>query len=93
MEDTADSEEEEEQGLGDEAPRDVSARGFYSRHRITIFDIRMSDTDAPSYRNKTSVKVIKNVEKEKCTKYEGACKERQRNFIPLVYLVNGLPVQ
>ena len=85
--------EEEEETLGDEARGDVSARGFHSRRRVTIFDVRVSDTDAPSYRNKTSAKVLEAAEKEKCTKYEAACTERQRDFVPLVYSVDGLPGQ
>ena len=86
-------EEVEEDGLGDEARGDVSARGFHTRRRVTIFDVRISDTDAPSYRNKTSAKVLEAAEKEKSTKYEAACAERQRDFVPLVYLVDGLPGQ
>jgi len=85
--------EVEEDGLGDEARGDVSARGFHTRRRVTIFDVRISDTDAPSYRNKTSAKVLEAAEKEKCTKYKAACAERQRDFVPLVYSVDGLPGQ
>ena len=33
-------EEEEERGLGDEARGDVSARGFHTRRRVEIFDVR-----------------------------------------------------
>ena len=60
---------------------------------MAIFDIQVSDTDTPSYLNKTSAKVLEAAKKEKCTKYEGACAERQHNFVPMVYSVNGLPGQ
>ena len=34
--------------------------------------------------------MLEQAEKEKCAKYERACQERQRDFVPLVYSVNGL---
>ena len=86
-------EEETVEAIGDEARGDVSARGFHTQRQVTIFDIRVTDTDAPSYRNRTSAKVIEAAEKEKCNKYDAACRERQRDFVPLVYLVDGLPGQ
>ena len=33
----------------------------------------------------------KQAEKAKCDKYESACRDRQRDFVPLVYSVDGLP--
>ncbi len=50
----------------------------------------MTDTDACLYDNRPSAKVLENAEKEKCTKYESACRERQRDFTPLVYSVDGM---
>ena len=38
-----------------------------------------------------SAKVLANAEKEKEDKYGKACKDRQRDFCPLVYSVDGLP--
>ena len=70
---------------------DVSARGFYARRRVCIFDIRVTDTDAASYNNRSSAKVLANAEKEKEDKYSKACKDRQRDFCPMVYSVDGLP--
>ena len=84
-------EEREDEGPGDEARGDASARGFHTRRRVAIFDIRISDTDAPTYRNRASAKVLESAEKEKCQKYEAACAERQRDFVPMVYSVDGLP--
>ena len=60
---------------------------------MAIFDVRVTDIDAPSYHNKTSAKVIEIAEKETCTKYKEACAERQHDFVTLVYLVDGLPSQ
>ncbi len=58
---------------------------------MAIFDARVTDTDARSYGNRPSAKVLENAEKEKCTKYESACREQQRDFTPLVYSVDGMP--
>jgi hypothetical protein len=58
---------------------------------MAIFDARVTDTDARSYGNRPSAKVLENAEKEKCTKYERACRERQRDFTPLVYSVDKMP--
>ena len=88
-----DDNQEEECGIRDEACGDVSACRFHSRRRVVIFDVRVTDTDAPSYRNKTSAKVIETAEKDKCNKYKGACAERQRDFVQMVHLVDGLPGQ
>ena len=76
--------------LGDEARGDVSVRGFHDRRRTVVFDIRVTNTDAPSYGMKASSKVLEQAEKDKCAKYERACQERQRDFVPLVYSVDGL---
>ena len=61
-------EEREDEGQGDEARGDVSARGFHTRRRVAIFDIQVSNTDAPTYHNRTSAKVLEKAEKEKAEK-------------------------
>ena len=78
-------------GCGDEARGDVSARGFWTRRRVGIFDLRITDTDASSYGDKKSAKVLANAEKEKEEKYGKACCNRQRDFTPMVYSVDGMP--
>lgn len=37
--------------------------------RLTMFDVRITDTDAPTYRNRDPVKVLAAHEKEKKDKY------------------------
>ena len=69
---------------------DVSAHGFWSRGTTAIFDIRVTDTDASSYRNTDPLKVLKRQEKEKKDKYGGACLEAHMHFTPLVFSVDGL---
>ena len=44
--------------LGDEAHGDVGVHGFWKRRRTTIFDIQICDTEAKSYGNCTSKKVL-----------------------------------
>ena len=54
-------------------------------------DCRITDTDAKSYGNVSSAKILARHEREKKKKYEEACKERRRTFVPLVYSVDGMP--
>ena len=83
--------QEAEEELGDEARGDVAVHGFWKRGRTTIFDVRITDTDAKSYGNTASEKILAKHEREKKGKYEEACRERRRDFTPLVYSVDGMP--
>ena len=69
---------------------DVAAHGFWRRATTAIFDVRITDTDAPSYRGQDPTKILARHEKEKKDKYLDACVERRRQFTPLVYSVDGL---
>jgi len=77
--------------LGDEARGDVAVHGFWKMARTTVFDVRVTDTDAPSYGNTASDKILESAAKQKRSKYEEACTERRRDFTPMVYSVDGLP--
>ena len=76
---------------GDGVRGNVIARGFWTRRRFCVFNIRVTDTDESSYGNRSSAKVIQQAEKAKCDKYKSAWQDRQRDFVPLVYSVDGLP--
>ena len=76
---------------GNEARGDVRARGFWKKRRDCIFDVRITDTDAKSYGNVDSKKILERFAREKKAKYKDACFERRRDFTPLVYSVDGLP--
>ncbi len=76
--------------LGDESRGDVLVHCFWQRARGTIFDVRICDTDARSYANTSSDKVLERASKEKVRKYEQACLAQRRDFTPLVYSVDGL---
>jgi hypothetical protein len=55
-----------------------------------IFDVRVTDTDAPSHRNTAPEKVLQRHEKEKKEKYGALCIAQRRTFTPLVFSVDGL---
>jgi hypothetical protein len=57
---------------------------------MTIFDMRITDTDARSYRKKEFVKVLEQHEKEKKDKYLQNCLEMRKDFTPMVYSVDGI---
>ena len=69
---------------------DVAAHGFWRRGVTTIFDVRITDTDAPSYRNRDPAKVLAAHKKEKMDKYLEDCLACRRHFTPLVFSVDGL---
>jgi hypothetical protein len=64
---------------------DIGAHGFWQRGRTAIFDVRITDTDAPSYRSRAPKKVLQSQEREKKDKYNGPCREAHLTFTPLVY--------
>jgi hypothetical protein len=78
---------------GDEARGDVRCRDFWNKAKDTIFDIRICDTDAKSYGNTSSLKILERFARQKVEKYEEACSEHRRDFTPLVYSVDGLPCE
>ncbi len=69
---------------------DASCHGFWERGRTPIFDMRITDTDAQSYRKKEFVKVLEQHEKEKKDKYLQNCLEMWKDFMPMVYSVDGI---
>ena len=71
-------------------PGDISVRGFWKRGATTIFDVGISDPDAPSSRGTDRKKVLQRHENEKKDKYQVACAERRRHFTPLVFSVDGM---
>ena len=76
---------------GDGARGDLSAHGLWKRGETTVLDIKVMDTDAPSYKSTADAKkVLERAARQKKTKYLGACLERRRSFMPLVYSVDGM---
>ncbi len=54
--------------------------------------MRITDTDARTYRKKEFAKVLEQHEKEKNDKYLQNCLEMQKDFTPMVYSVDGIQV-
>jgi hypothetical protein len=69
---------------------DVAVKGFWKRGATTIFDVRITDTDAPSYRQQDVRKILEKHEKEKKKRYLQPCIEQRRHFTPLVFSVDGM---
>ncbi len=69
---------------------DLLIRGLWSRGTDCIIDVRVTDTDAKSYRSKDPAKVLEAQEREKKKKYLQACLGQRRNFIPFVVSTDGL---
>ncbi len=76
--------------LGDEARGDVGAHGFWKQGRTAIFDVQVCDTDAKSYGNCESKKVLEGAARRKKDKYEEACLEWHQDFTPMIYSVDGM---
>ena len=57
---------------------------------MTVFDVRVTDTDAPSVRTQDPVKILRRHENEKKRTYNAACEARRKHFTPLVFSVDGM---
>ena len=64
--------------------------GLRERGSGCVLDIRITDTDANSYKDISSSKVLERAAKAKKAKYLQACLDRRRSFKPLVYSVDGI---
>ena len=69
---------------------DILCLGFYNNGQDTIFDICVTYADSPSYLNKSSVQTLENHEKRKRKKYQQACEDQRRSFVPLVMTTDGM---
>ena len=68
----------------------IAVHGFWTGGTTAIFDVRVTNTDAPSNRNTAPEKVLQRHEKEKKDKYGALCIARRRTFTPLVFSVDGM---
>uniref|UniRef100_A0A1X7T7L5 Uncharacterized protein n=1 Tax=Amphimedon queenslandica TaxID=400682 RepID=A0A1X7T7L5_AMPQE len=69
---------------------DISIHGVWQSQSTCIFDVRVVDSDAPSYVRKPPLQVLKTAEREKKLKYQEACHSIHSNFTPLCMTVDGL---
>ena len=69
---------------------DLLVRGLYDKSTECIIDVRVTDTDQPSYRGSTPEQVIAAQERGKKSQYAARCFENRRHFAPYVCCVSGL---
>ena len=69
---------------------DLAVHGVWQPQCDAIFDVRIVDTDAPSYHSRTLPDVLQSAELEKNRKYLQACQDRRAAFTPLCVSVDGL---
>ena len=55
-----------------------------------MFDVRILDSDSPSYSNKSPQSVVAAAEIEKKRKYSAACESHHCSFTPLCFTIDGL---
>ncbi len=80
----------ENEATGKSERGDLLLRGFWAQGTNCIVDVRVTDTDAKSYRKRDPAKVLETGEKEKKKKYPESCLEQRRHFTPFVVSVDGL---
>ena len=69
---------------------DIGVHRFWKRGTATIFNVRITNTDAPTYRATDPTQVLLTHEKRKKEKYNQLCLDRRRHFTPLVFSVDGM---
>ena len=69
---------------------DLAIRGVWQAQCDALFDIRVVDTDAPSYRSRTPQDILRSAELDKKRKYLQACQDRRASFTPICVSVDGL---
>ena len=81
---------QDSRAAGNEARGDVLVHSLWEKGSGCVLDICVTDTDARSYQSITSRKVLERAAKRKKDKYNSACLERRRSFMPLIYSVDGM---
>ena len=69
---------------------DLAVCGVWQSQCDALFDIRVVDTDAPSYRSCATQDILRTAELDKKRKYLQACQDRRASFIPICVSVDGL---
>ena len=69
---------------------DLLIRSFWENGTDTIIDVRVTNLDANTYRNKAPMKALAEQEKQKKKKYLEACLEQRRHFTPFVVSTDGM---
>lgn len=74
----------------DEDRGDLNIRGFWKPRHECIIDVRVVDTDAPSYTTRKPESVLRTHELQKKKKYLQRCLDLRRHFTPFILSVDGL---
>ena len=69
---------------------DILIGHLWANNVNCIVDVRVTDVDAPSYKNSKPTNVIRSQETAKKKKYLAACHENRRHFTPFVCSTDGL---
>ena len=69
---------------------DLRIREIWQSQTVALFDIRVIDTDAPSYLHRDVASILSSAEEEKKRKYNDAAEARHASFTPLVVSVDGV---
>lgn len=69
---------------------DLGVRGVWQPQTTTLIDVRVVDTDAPSYVNNPVSKILQTAESEKSNKYLSASLDRRASFSPFVVSIDGV---
>ena len=76
---------------GDDARLDVRARGFWREGQNAFFDVRTTNADCESQKDKTIKAVLRHHEQEKKNEYNARVMEiEQGTFTPIVVTVKGV---
>ena len=76
--------------LASGARLDIAARGVFSRRDITFFDVRVTNPNCNSNRNKSLQQIYSEHERQKMTAYNDRILQVERGtFVPLVYTTSG----
>ena len=68
----------------------MCVRGVWIPQSEALFDIRVVETDAQSYWNRTPLAVLSSAECDKKKKHSQACQDWRANFTPLCVSVDGM---
>ena len=69
---------------------DVAVHNFWRKRQGAVFDVCVTDTDAPYQQGTEPHSCLVNHKKRKKRHYLEPCLERHRSFTPLVFSVDGL---
>ena len=71
----------------------MAVRRFWAHNTTAIFDVCITNTDAPTYRGKDPKKILARHKQEKKAKYLEPCLKRRCQFTPLVFSVGLRPTR